>query len=90
MVGTRRSRLDCLFGLHPRDVQRVNELLQKLRDKGNTVIVIEHNLHVIKNAHRIIDMDPEGGSKDGQVMFEGTPKELLKAKHSFTGAYLHH
>ena len=68
----------------------MNELLQKLRDKGNTVVVIEHNLHVIKNADWIIDMDPEGGSKGGQIMFEGTPKELLKAKHSFTSAYPNH
>jgi excinuclease UvrABC ATPase subunit len=52
------------------------------------VIVIEHNLHVIKNADWIIDMGPEGGSNGGTIMFEGTAKELLRAKQSFTSAYL--
>jgi excinuclease UvrABC ATPase subunit len=75
-------------GLHPRDVHRMNELLQKLRDKGNTVIVIEHNLHVIKNADWIIDLGPEGGSKGGRVIFAGTPRQLLSVKDSLTGAYL--
>jgi excinuclease UvrABC ATPase subunit len=57
-------------------------------DAGNTVVVIEHNLHVIKSADWIIDLGPEGGSKGGRVMFEGTPKALLKAKQSLTSAYL--
>jgi excinuclease UvrABC ATPase subunit len=57
-------------------------------DTGNTVIVIEHNLDVIKNADWIIDMGPEGGSRGGRVIFEGTPHQLLSAEHSFTSAAL--
>jgi len=75
-------------GLHMSDIGHLLEVINRLVDTGNTVVVIEHNLHVIKNADWIIDMGPEGGSKGGQVMFEGTPKELLKAKHSLTSAYL--
>jgi excinuclease UvrABC ATPase subunit len=62
--------------------------MNRLVDTGNTVIVIEHNLSVIKNADWIIDMGPEGGSKGGKVLFEGTPKQLLSAKHSLTSAYV--
>jgi len=75
-------------GLHPRDVHRMNDLLQSLRDKGNTVIVVEHNLDVISSADWIIDMGPEGGNKGGQIIFEGTPKELLGAKQSLTSKFL--
>jgi excinuclease ABC A subunit len=75
-------------GLHMSDIGHLMEVIDRLVDTGNTVVVIEHNLHVIKNADWIIDMGPEGGSKGGQVMFEGTPKELLTAKQSITGAYL--
>ncbi len=75
-------------GLHMSDIGHLMQVINRLVDTGNTVVVIEHNLHVIKNADWIIDMGPEGGSKGGQVMFEGTPKELLKAKHSLTSAYL--
>jgi len=75
-------------GLHMSDIAHLMEVINRLVDTGNTVVVIEHNLHVIKNADWIIDMGPEGGSKGGQVMFEGTPKELLKAKQSLTSAYL--
>ncbi|MBE0671396.1 MAG: excinuclease ABC subunit UvrA [Anaerolineales bacterium] len=75
-------------GLHISDIGHLMQVINRLVDTGNTVVVIEHNLHVIKNADWIIDMGPEGGSKGGQVMFEGTPKELLKAKHSLTSAYL--
>lgn len=75
-------------GLHMSDIGHLMEVINRLVDTGNTVVVIEHNLHVIKNADWIIDMGPEGGSKGGQVMFEGTPKELLKAKQSLTSAYL--
>lgn len=75
-------------GLHMSDISHLMEVIDRLVDTGNTVVVIEHNLHVIKNADWIIDMGPEGGSKGGQVMFEGTPKELLKAKQSLTSAYL--
>jgi excinuclease UvrABC ATPase subunit len=62
--------------------------MNRLVDSGNTVIVIEHNLDVIKNADWIIDMGPEGGTKGGQVIFEGTPEDILAAKNSLTGGYL--
>jgi excinuclease ABC A subunit len=75
-------------GLHMSDIGHLMEVINRLVDTGNTVVVIEHNLHVIKNADWIIDMGPEGGSKGGKVIFEGTPQELLKAKHSLTGKYL--
>jgi excinuclease UvrABC ATPase subunit len=75
-------------GLHMSDIDHLLAIMNRLVDAGNSVIVIEHNLHVIKNADWIIDMGPEGGSKGGKVMFEGTPKQLLSAKHSLTSAYL--
>lgn len=75
-------------GLHMSDIGHLMQVIDRLVDTGNTVVVIEHNLHVIKNADWIIDMGPEGGSKGGKVMFEGTPKELLKAKYSLTSEYL--
>lgn len=75
-------------GLHMSDIGHLMQVINRLVDSGNTVVVIEHNLHVIKNADWIIDMGPEGGHKGGKVMFEGTPKELLKAKGSLTSAYL--
>jgi excinuclease ABC subunit A len=75
-------------GLHFADVQRLLDVLDRLVETGNTVLVIEHNLDVIKNADWIIDLGPEGGSKGGTVMFEGTPKQLLNAKHSLTSSYL--
>jgi len=70
------------------DISNFLAIINRLVDSGNTVIVIEHNLDVIKNADWIIDMGPEGGSKGGQVMFEGTPKQLLAAKRSLTSEYL--
>ena len=75
-------------GLHMSDISNFLAILNRLVDSGNTVIVIEHNQDVIKNADWIIDMGPEGGNKGGKVMFEGTPKQLLSAKHSLTSAYL--
>ncbi len=75
-------------GLHMSDIGHLMQVINRLVDTGNTVVVIEHNLHVIKNADWIIDMGPEGGSKGGQVIFEGTPKQLLGAKRSITSAYL--
>ena len=75
-------------GLHMSDIGHLMEVIDRLVDAGNTVVVIEHNLHVIKNADWIIDMGPEGGSKGGQVIFEGTPEQLLKAKRSITSEYL--
>ena len=75
-------------GLHMSDLGHLLGVMNRLVDTGNTVVVIEHNLHVIKNADWIIDMGPEGGSKGGTIMFEGTPQDLLHAKKSLTGAYL--
>lgn len=75
-------------GLHMSDIGHLMEVIDRLVDTGNTVVVIEHNLHVIKNADWIIDMGPEGGSKGGQVIFEGTPRQLLNAKRSITSDYL--
>ncbi len=75
-------------GLHMSDIGHLMEVINRLVDTGNTVVVIEHNLHVIKNADWIIDMGPEGGSNGGTIMFEGTPEALLKAKRSITSQYL--
>ena len=75
-------------GLHLADIKQLLKVLMKLRDKGNTVIVIEHNLDVIKCADHIIDMGPEGGDNGGQVIAEGTPEEVAKVKKSYTGKYL--
>jgi excinuclease UvrABC ATPase subunit len=75
-------------GLHKSDIGKLLSIMNRLVDSGNTVIVIEHNLDVIKNADWIIDMGPEGGNKGGRVMFEGTPEELLSAEHSLTSEYL--
>jgi excinuclease UvrABC ATPase subunit len=75
-------------GLHMSDIGHLLAIINRLVDTGNTVIIIEHNISIIKNADWIIDMGPEGGHKGGQVLFEGTPKDLLQAKHSLTSAYL--
>ncbi|OQP58359.1 ATP-binding cassette domain-containing protein [Niastella populi] len=75
-------------GLHMSDIGHLLAIINRLVDTGNTVIIIEHNISIIKNADWIIDMGPEGGHKGGQVLFEGTPKDLLKATHSLTSAYL--
>ena len=75
-------------GLHMSDLDRLLEIMNRLVDAGNTVIVIEHNTIVMKNADWIIDMGPEGGVKGGKVMFEGTPRQLLTAKNSLTSQYI--
>ena len=75
-------------GLHAADVHRLIDVLQKLVDKGNTVIVIEHNLDVIKVADHIIDLGPEGGNGGGRIVAQGTPEEVAKCKKSYTGKYL--
>jgi excinuclease UvrABC ATPase subunit len=75
-------------GLHMSDIGHLLSIINRLVDAGNTAIVIEHNISVIKNADWIIDMGPDGGHKGGRVIFEGTPKKLLGAKHSITSAYL--
>ena len=75
-------------GLHLSDIGRLLTIMNRLVDGGNTVIVIEHHLDVIRNADWIIDMGPEGGNKGGMVIFEGTPRELLSARHSLTSQYV--
>jgi excinuclease ABC, A subunit len=75
-------------GLHFADVDKLVSVLQQLVDAGNTVVVIEHNLEVIKCADHIIDLGPEGGDKGGQIVFSGTPEEIIKCKQSYTGHYL--
>jgi len=75
-------------GLHMSDITHLLAIMDRLVDGGNTVIVIEHNLDVVRSADWIIDLGPEGGSKGGEVVFEGTPGELAKAKDSLTGRYL--
>ena len=75
-------------GLHMSDISHLLEIVNRLVDAGNTVIVIEHNTSVIKNADWIIDMGPEGGTKGGKVIFEGTPRQLLTAKKSLTSEYI--
>ena len=75
-------------GLHTRDVHRLIEVLQTLRDAGNTVVVIEHNLDLIKVADHIIDIGPEGGDAGGQIVAEGTPRQICKNKKSYTGQFL--
>lgn len=75
-------------GLHFEDIRVLLEVLNKLVDRGNTVIVIEHNLDVIKAADHLIDIGPEGGRKGGQLVATGTPEEILKVKNSYTGQFL--
>ena len=75
-------------GLHFADIERLLNILRKLVNYGNTVIIIEHNLDVIKNTDWIIDLGPEGGDQGGKIIAEGTPAELSKAKQSYTGQYL--
>ncbi len=75
-------------GLHTADVHKLIDVLQKLTDNGNTVIVIEHNLDVIKTADYIVDLGPEGGNRGGEVVACGTPEQVVKVKGSYTGKYL--
>ena len=75
-------------GLHFADVKKLVEILQKLVEAGNSVVVIEHNLDVIKTADYIIDMGPEGGAKDGTVVAKGPPEQIAKCKESYTGYYI--
>lgn len=75
-------------GLHTADVHRLIDVLQKLVDKGNTVLVIEHNLDVIKTADYIIDLGPDGGDNGGTIVAEGTPEEVAECEQSYTGQYL--
>jgi excinuclease ABC subunit A len=75
-------------GLHFADIDNLLKVLSKLVDSGNTVIIIEHNMDVIKTADHIIDLGPEGGDKGGEVLVDGSPEEVIKNKRSYTGKYL--
>jgi excinuclease ABC subunit A len=75
-------------GLHFEDVRKLLEVLQELVETGNTVVVIEHNLDVIKQADWILDLGPEGGDGGGQIVVDGTPEDVAKCKESWTGRYL--
>ncbi|MFM2441792.1 MAG: excinuclease ATPase subunit, partial [Bacteroidota bacterium] len=75
-------------GLHFQDVRLLLDVLQKLVDKGNTVLIIEHNMDVIKIADYLIDMGPEGGNAGGQLLASGTPEQIAKEKNSHTGRFL--
>ena len=75
-------------GLHFHDIHKLMESLNALIDRGHSVLIIEHNMDVIKCADHVIDLGPEGGSEGGNVVFSGTPEELVKCKESYTGKYL--
>ena len=75
-------------GLHVHDVKKLLDVLQTFVNKGNTVIVIEHNMEVIKTADWIVDMGPDGGDSGGQIIFQGTPENLAKINNSYTGQFL--
>jgi len=75
-------------GLHFQDIQMLINVLNQLVDNGNTVIVIEHNMDIIKIADHIIDIGPEGGREGGKIIGTGTPEEIIKLKHSYTGQFL--
>ena len=75
-------------GLHFFDIEHLLHVLHRLRDRGNTVVVIEHNLDVIKTADWVIDLGPEGGDGGGQIVATGTPEQVAETKGSFTGEFL--
>ena len=75
-------------GLHMYDIKKLISILNRLVENGNTVVVIEHNLDVIKSADYIIDLGPEGGDGGGTIVAEGTPEEIAKVEKSYTGKYL--
>jgi len=75
-------------GLHFHDIAHLMEVLQRLRDQGNTIVIIEHNLDVIKTADWVIDLGPEGGEKGGTILAEGTPEDVAQVPESYTGRFL--
>jgi excinuclease ABC subunit A len=75
-------------GLHFADIQRLLDVLHRLTDAGNTVLVIEHNLDVIKTADWVIDLGPEGGDEGGYIVAEGTPEQVARVEASYTGRFL--
>ena len=76
------------IGLHFEDIKRLLKVLDTLVEKGNSVIVVEHNIDVIKNADWVIELGPDGGEKGGEIVYEGTPDKLKKCKKSWTAKYL--
>ena len=76
------------IGLHYEDVRKLIEIVQKLVDKGNTVVVIEHNMDIVKSADYVIDIGPEGGDKGGKIVAKGTPEDVAMNEKSYTGKYL--
>ena len=75
-------------GLHNNDIDKLLDVLNKLIDKGNSMIVIEHNLDVLKTVDYLIDLGPEGGDEGGMIIAQGTPEQVAKSKESYTGQYL--
>ena len=75
-------------GLHFHDIQKLLVALNALVEKGHTVLVVEHNMEIIKSADWVIDLGPGGGKEGGNLVFQGTPEDLAKVKESFTGKYL--
>ena len=75
-------------GLHTDDIKRLMKVINKIVDDGATIIIIEHNLDVIKTADYIIDIGPEGGDKGGTIIFQGTPEKLINNEKSYTAKYL--
>jgi excinuclease ABC subunit A len=75
-------------GLHYEDVKKLIEILERLVEKGNTVVVIEHNLDLVKSADYVIDIGPEGGVNGGKLVAKGTPEDVAKNEKSYTGKYL--
>ena len=75
-------------GLHIADVHRLVDILQRLVDTGNSIVVIEHNLDLIKTADYVIDLGPEGGDNGGEVIATGTPEQIVKNEKSYTGKFL--
>ena len=75
-------------GLHTHDIRKLMASFNKLIDLGHTILVIEHNLEVIKQADWIVDLGPDGGDRGGKIVFEGTPEQIVDCKDSFTGQYL--
>jgi excinuclease ABC subunit A len=75
-------------GLHPDDIRKLLQVLNDLVDAGNTVLVVEHNMDILKNADWIIDVGPEGGDEGGYIVAQGTPEHIIKQKKSYTGGYL--
>ena len=88
MVLRRELKREPTTGLHFSDVSRLIDLLMRLVDRGNTVLVIEHHLDVVKSADWVIDLGPEGGERGGMILAQGTPEDVALVEESFTGQYL--